>query len=139
MVAGVRRAGRSWRACGVVGLKMALPVPPNCPVRAAVVAITWLVTISFVTVGLMLLGTEVPPANGWGCILVALATVPGDLNDPHYAGSALSAVGFVLEPLYLAAALRSRRATRGPGSPRGNGPSSPSMLGIAALAGSGPR
>ena len=34
---------------------------------------------------------------------MALATVPGDLNDPHYATSDLTPLGYVLEPLYLPA------------------------------------
>jgi signal transduction histidine kinase len=87
----------------VIGLKVVVSAP-QLPGQAAVVAITWLISLSFVVIGLTLLATEVPPANGWGCILVALATVPGDLNDPSYTGSVLSAVGFVLEPLYLLAA-----------------------------------
>src|SRR4051812_13861493 len=88
---------------GVVGLKVVGSVP-QLPGQTAWVAITWLVTVSFVVVGIMLLTTDVPAVNGWNCLLVALSTVPGDLNDPHYTGSALSAVGFVTEPLYLVAA-----------------------------------
>src|SRR4051812_40052367 len=88
---------------GVVGLKVAVSAP-QLPGQTAWVAITWLVTVSFVVTGLMLLATDAPAVNGWSCLLVALPTVPGDLNDSHYAGSVLSAVGFITEPLYLVAA-----------------------------------
>lgn len=73
-----------WAGLGVVGLKVAISAA-QLPGQAAAVAITWLVTIMFVTLGVLLVHTDVPAANGWGCILVALSTVPGDLNDPHYA------------------------------------------------------
>ncbi|MEP6797836.1 MAG: histidine kinase, partial [Lapillicoccus sp.] len=99
------RGAASWpmaAGVGVVTLKVVASVP-QLPGQTAVVAITWLVTVTFVVVGVMLLATDVPPANGWGCILAAASTVPGDLNDPHYAHAGLSVVGFVLEPLYLAA------------------------------------
>ncbi|MEP7370280.1 MAG: histidine kinase [Dermatophilaceae bacterium] len=70
----------------------------------AAVAITWLVTASFVVVGVLLLRTSVPAVNGWACILVAAATIPGDLNSRAWAGSNWSFFGFVGEPVYLAAA-----------------------------------
>ena len=73
------------------------------PGQAAAVAITWLVTAAFVIVGVLLLRTDVPAVNGWACIVVALSTVPGDLNDPAYEGGPLSGLGFILEPTYLAA------------------------------------
>lgn len=89
-------------AAAVVAAKVAASLP-QLPGQAAAVAITWLVTGAFVGVGVVLLHTDVPPVNGWACLLVALATVPGDLNDAAYPGL-VTAVGFVLEPTYLAAA-----------------------------------
>ncbi|WP_256792214.1 ATP-binding protein [Terrabacter sp. Ter38] len=77
---------------------------PQFDGAVAWVSITVLVTLAFIVVGGLLLFTDVPPVNAWGCLLVALASVPGDLNDPHYVGTGLSGVGFVLEPVYLAAA-----------------------------------
>ncbi len=78
---------------------------PQLAGQAAGVAITWLVVLAFVVIGLALMATDVPPINGWACLLVAFSIVPGDLNDSHYTDSALSALGFVLEPLYLVAAV----------------------------------
>ncbi len=88
----------------VVVVKIATSAPQLLG-QTAMVAITWLVTIAFVVVGVALLATEVPPANGVACVLVAAATIPGDFNDPYYTGSVLAAIGFVLEPLYLVAAV----------------------------------
>lgn len=88
---------------GVVGLKI-LASLPQLAGQTAAVAITWLVTVSFIVIGLMLLATDVPRINGWTCMGVALSTVPGDLNDPHFTGSGLSVLGFVGEPIYLVAA-----------------------------------
>ena len=92
-----------WAGVGVIGLKVVVSAA-QLPGQAAPVAITWLVTVCFVAVGVLLLRTDVPAVNGWACILVALSTVPGDLNDPYYARGVLSAIGFVLEPAYLVAA-----------------------------------
>jgi signal transduction histidine kinase len=91
-------------AGAVVG-KVALSAPQLASGSPALVAITWLVVASFVGVGLGLLATDVPPANGWACLLVAWATVPGDLNSEQWSGSALSAVGYLLEAGYLVAAV----------------------------------
>src|SRR5690242_4299745 len=84
------RAGTGVTAgVAVVALKVGTSAPQLAG-GAAVVAITWLVTLSFVVIGLMLLLTDVPAVNGRNCVLVAASTIPGDLNDPHWAGSALS-------------------------------------------------
>ena len=118
MASGASASWTIWAALGVVGLKVVVSAA-QLPGQAAPVAITWLVTILFVTVGVLLLRTDVPAVNGWGCILVALSTVPGDLNDPPYARLGLSPAGFVLEAVYLVAASalvlrypRSRLSTR---------------------------
>lgn len=74
------------------------------PAEPAAVAITWLVTASFVVMGVLLLRTSVPAVNGWACILVAATTIPGDFNSLAWQGTDLSLIGFVLEPTYLAAA-----------------------------------
>lgn len=78
---------------------------PRLSTEAPAVAITWLTTLSFVVIGLTLLSSGLPRINGWACLLVAWAIVPGDLNDPHYAAHGLSWLGFLLEPVYLAAAV----------------------------------
>src|SRR5439155_1310913 len=78
---------------------------PHLGIAAPPVAITWFVVACFVVIGWALLVAGVPPANGWACILVAAATIPGDLNDIHYTSSYLSPVGYLLEPLYLPAAV----------------------------------
>ena len=94
---------------------------PQLAGNTAEVTITWLVVLAFVTVGVALLQTDVPPANGWACLLVAASTVPGDLNDTHYTTGpwSWSTVGYVLEPVYVAAAaalvLRYPRARLTPG------------------------
>lgn len=86
----------------IVAVKVAVSVPRFAGQEAAV-AIPLVVVISFVVVGLALLRTDIPPANGWACLLVAASTIPGDLNDPPFAASNLTSVGYVLEPLYLSA------------------------------------
>ena len=86
---------------GILAVKVAASLP-QVGQDVATVAITWLVVASFVAVGLALLGTDVPPVNGWQCLVVAASTIPGDLNDIHYAGPA-RLLGFALEPSYLAA------------------------------------
>ena len=78
---------------------------PRLSTEAPAVAITWLTTLSFVVIGLTLLSSGLPRINGWACLLVAWAIVPGDLNDPHFAESGWSSLGFLLEPVYLPAAV----------------------------------
>jgi signal transduction histidine kinase len=78
---------------------------PRLSTEAPAVAITWLTTLSFVVIGLTLLSSGLPRVNGWACLLVAWAIVPGDLNDPHFAQSGWSSLGFLLEPVYLPAAV----------------------------------
>lgn len=89
-------------AAGVCALaaKVALSIP-QAEGQEAVVAVTWLVVASYVAVGIALLNAGLPRVNGWLCILVALATIPGDLNDSAFATSYLTPVGYILEPLYL--------------------------------------
>ena len=101
------RSGSRWVLPVTVGLvalvaKILLSAPLLTS-QAALVAITWLVTLSFAAVGLSLLATDVPSANGWACLLMACSTVPGDLNSTSYLSSGWTAVGFVLEPVYLPA------------------------------------
>lgn len=86
-----------------VVLKVLVSLPQLGP-DLALVAIAWFVVTAFVVVGLALFATGLPTINGWACIAVAAATVPGDLNHPAYP-QAVVIVGFVLEPLYLAAAV----------------------------------
>jgi signal transduction histidine kinase len=86
---------------GILVVKVTASLPQVGP-DVATVAITWLVVGSFVAVGLALLGTDLPPVNGWSCLVVAAATIPGDLNDTHYPAAA-RLIGFALEPCYLAA------------------------------------
>lgn len=88
----------------IVVAKVALSAPQLAD-RQAWVAITWLVVTSFVVVGVALLATDLPAANGWACLLVAAATIPGDVNDVHYQDGYVTSVGYVLEPLYLPAAV----------------------------------
>lgn len=100
-------AGNLTRSAVIVGLgvivaKVALSMPRASGDEAAV-AITWLAVISFVVIGFALLAGDLPPANGWGCLLVAASTVPGDLNDPFYQDDRFTVLGYVLEPLYLPA------------------------------------
>ncbi|HET7474828.1 MAG TPA: ATP-binding protein [Dermatophilaceae bacterium] len=77
---------------------------PRLPLDAAEVAITWVSVTSFVVVGVALLLTRLPAANGWACLTVAWATVPGDLNTPHWAEvGQLSALGYAFELGYLPA------------------------------------
>ena len=90
---------------GAVMGKVALSAPQLASGSPALVAITWLVVASFVGVGLGLMATDVPRVNGWACLLVAWATVPGDLNSTEWSASALSAVGYLLEAGYLVAAV----------------------------------
>jgi signal transduction histidine kinase len=78
---------------------------PRLSTEAPAVAITWLTTLSFVVIGLTLLSSGLPRVNGWACLVVAWAIVPGDLNDPHFAQSGWSPLGFLLEPVYLPAAV----------------------------------
>lgn len=91
-------------AVTIVVTKVVLSTPRLATDQAAV-AITWVVAAAFVGVGLVLLATEIPPANGWACLVVATATIPGDLNDPHFVLTYLTPLGYVLEPLYLPAAV----------------------------------
>ena len=88
----------------IVAAKVALSAP-RLGGQEAAVAITWLVVGSFVAVGLVLFTTGIPRVNGWACLLVGAATIPGDLNDEYWMASDLSPVGYVLEPLYLPAAV----------------------------------
>jgi signal transduction histidine kinase len=88
---------------GILVLKVALSAP-QLRDDLALVAITWFVVTAFVVVGLALFATDIPTVNGWACLTVAAATIPGDLNNPAYP-QALVLGGFVLEPLYLAAAV----------------------------------
>lgn len=88
----------------IVAAKVVVTLP-QLRTDLALVAITWVVVISFVVVGVALLSTEdIADANGWNCLVVAAATLPGDLNNAHFPPS-VAAVGFVLEPTYLAAAV----------------------------------
>ena len=88
----------------IVAAKVVVTLP-QVATDLAPVAITWVVVTSFVVVGLALLATkDIPDANGWNCLLVAAATIPGDLNNALFP-PALAAVGFVLEPTYLAASV----------------------------------
>jgi signal transduction histidine kinase len=84
--------------------KVALSIP-RLPDQAPAVAITWLTVISFIVIGLTLMASSLPNISGWACLAVAWATVPGDLNDPHYLDGGLTWIGYVLEPIYLPAAL----------------------------------
>ena len=88
---------------GIVVLKIASSMP-HLRGDVALVAIAWFVVIAFVVVGLGLFAAGLPRINGWACLAVAAATIPGDLNHPAYP-QGLVIVGFVLEPLYLAAAV----------------------------------
>ncbi len=115
-----RGVPRSALACGVlvIAVKVTLSLP-RLPTQPALVAITWAAVVSFVAVGLVLFRTAVPPANAWGCLLAAAATIPGDLAERAYQGSGLTPLGYLLEQAYLpvtvALALRfpDRRLTRG--------------------------
>jgi hypothetical protein len=49
---------------GILVVKVTASLPQVGP-DVATVAITWLVVGSFVAVGLALLGTDLPPFNGW--------------------------------------------------------------------------
>lgn len=88
---------------GIVALKIGTSLP-HLRDDVALVSIAWLVVIAFVVVGLALFAAGLPRVNGWACLAVAAATIPGDLNHPAYP-QGLTVVGFVLEPLYLAAAV----------------------------------
>ncbi len=88
----------------IVAGKMASSLPQLQTGDVAGVAITWLVTVAFVAVGLALLHTDLPTVNGWACLLVAASAIPGDLNVPYYSTHGWSIVGFILEPAYMAAA-----------------------------------
>ena len=59
--------GSSWLpvvfGVGTVAVKVALSAP-RLQSQQAAVAITWLVVVSFVVIGLALLKTDLPPANG---------------------------------------------------------------------------
>ncbi|WP_188941220.1 sensor histidine kinase [Nakamurella endophytica] len=83
-----------------IAAKVALSAP-RLSGAAASVAITWLVVSAFAVTGLALLSTGLPSAAGWGCLWVALGTLPGDLNNDVYASAGLTPLGFVLEPVYL--------------------------------------
>lgn len=78
---------------------------PQVQSEFALAAITWVVVASFATVGVVLLASDLPAVNGWTCLVVAATTVPGDLNEPAYASSGWSNVGFILEFGYIAAAV----------------------------------
>ncbi len=89
---------------GAVMAKVLLSLP-RLAEDTPLVVITWVTVVSFVVVGVVLLVSDLPRANAWACLTVAWAAVPGDLNSPAYAESGLSALGFVLEFGYLAAAV----------------------------------
>ena len=74
--------------------------------RSVVLAVvTWGTVAAFLVIGLVLFRTAVPAANAWACLLVAGATIPGELTNPVYAGWWLTPIGYVLEQLYLPAAV----------------------------------
>lgn len=91
-------------AAGAVVAKVALSAP-QLRSSPSLVAITWFAVASFAVVGLGLLATDVPPANGWACLWVAWASVPGDLNSGAFVTSGWSAPGYLLELSYLPAAV----------------------------------
>ena len=75
-------------AVGALALMVKIGVStPALGTDAPMVVITWLVSASFVLVGWLLFGTGVPAVNGWGCLIVAAATIPGDFNAPAFSGS----------------------------------------------------
>lgn len=69
------------------------------------VIITWIALCSFVGVGVSLFVVGNSPVNGWGCIVVAWSLVPGDLNSPHWQHTGWPVPGYVLEAIYLPAAV----------------------------------
>ena len=94
-------------ALAVMAAKVALSLPRfgDSSLAAVLIVITWATVAAFLVIGLVLFRTSVPPANAWACIAVAAATVPGDLAEPFYAHWWLTPLGYVLEQLYLAAAV----------------------------------
>lgn len=98
-------AASAWVAgVAILVAKIALSTP-RLGEATPLVAITWLVTLSLVVVGIALLHSGIPRINGWACLLLAAATIPSDLNERAYADSRLSVVGYVLELVYLPAAV----------------------------------
>ena len=112
-----RLSPAAWTVSGLAIVGNVLVSLPRVARDLPSAAITWLTVVSFVVVGLALLRTDLPRANGWGSIVVGLSVMPGGLSDPAYAESGLALLGFVLEPLYLPAAaalvLRYPRAALG--------------------------
>ncbi|QIM22774.1 hypothetical protein G7075_19215 [Phycicoccus sp. HDW14] len=116
---GLSRPQLEVLGAGVIVVAKVAASVPQLHADLAAVAITWLVTVAFVGVGLALLRTDLAPVNGRACLLVAASTVPGDLNSPFVASGPWVTAGYVLEPTYVASAvalvLRYPRSRLSPG------------------------